>query len=522
MKNIDFINKIKEKIRKNILFYKNSSLTLKLMSFSLITIISILLLSIFSFKGMVSQNNSIKNIYEKNFINYEKITISQKKLITFHSNLYQIISIATVMTEITDSTLKKLETAKNDFKMILKEFKQFQNSFSKKDKKFITEINKLLEDYSNSSSFVVDSALSDPGSAASYLISAENEFTVLNNDLDKWVLNLKKMSKSSYEESIYVFNQTIFAFIIISVIALILSIFGSIFLYRLIVKPIKKITYIMKDISEGEGDLTVRLNFKSNDEIGELSNYFNNFILKIKDVIKDVKDKVILIKEATEQVNSAGASLSNSTNDQAANVEEIVSSMEEIGAAISMNTKNAKNTDEIAQATAELAEKGGDSVVQTVKSMKKITEKIKIIEDIAYQTNLLALNAAIEAARAGTHGKGFAVVASEVRKLAEKSQFAAQEINKLALDGVNISNEAGNLINSIVPDIKKTAQLVQEIALSSDQQNDGVTQINKGMEELNNITQTNAASSEDLYSTSEILNNETLELQDKIGFFKLE
>ena len=278
----------------------------------------------------------------------------------------------------------------------------------------------------------------------------------------------------------------------------------------------------MKDISEGEGDLTVKLNFKSNDEIGELSNYFNNFILKISNVIKDVKDKVVLIKEATEQVNSAGESLSSSTNEQAANVEEIVSSMEEIGAAISMNTNNAKNTDEIAQATAALAGKGGEAVLQTVDAMKKITERIKIIEDIAYQTNLLALNAAIEAARAGAHGKGFAVVASEVRKLAEKSQSAAQEINKLALGGVNISNEAGDLINSIVPDIKKTAQLVQEIALSSEQQNDGVTQINKGMEELNNLTQTNAASSEDLYSTSEILNNETLELQNKISFFKIE
>ncbi|OCX17466.1 HAMP domain-containing methyl-accepting chemotaxis protein [Pseudomonas graminis] len=225
---------------------------------------------------------------------------------------------------------------------------------------------------------------------------------------------------------------------------------------------------------------------------------------------------------ASEQVSATAQSMSQATSEQAASVEETSASIEQMSASINQNTENAKVTDGMASKAAKEATEGGDSVQQTVVAMKKIAQRISIIDDIAYQTNLLALNAAIEAARAGEHGKGFAVVAAEVRKLAERSQVAAQEIGELSSSSVDMAEKAGKLLGEMVPSINKTSDLVQEISAASEEQAAGVAQINTAMTQLNQVTQQNASSSEELAATAEEMSSQAEQLQQAMSFFVLD
>jgi methyl-accepting chemotaxis protein len=196
--------------------------------------------------------------------------------------------------------------------------------------------------------------------------------------------------------------------------------------------------------------------------------------------------------------------------------------MEQMAANIRQNADNANQTEKISREAAEDAKESGVAVVGAVDAMKQIAEKINIIEEIARQTNLLALNAAIEAARAGEHGKGFAVVAAEVRKLAERSQEAAGDITELAGSSVDVAEKAGAMLNSLVPKIQQTAELVQEISASSNEMNTGAEQINAAIQQLDTVTQQNASASEEMASTSEELSSQALHLQDTIAFFNVD
>ena len=188
----------------------------------------------------------------------------------------------------------------------------------------------------------------------------------------------------------------------------------------------------------------------------------------------------------------------------------------------SYRADNAQQTEKIAVQSAGDAKEGGRAVAETVQAMKEIAGKISIIEEIAPQTNMLALNAAIEAARAGEHGKGFAVVASEVRKLAERSQVAAGEISKLSVSSVEVAEKAGSMLSSILPDIQRTAELVQEINASSKEQDTGAQQINKAIQQLDQVIQQNASASEEMASTAEELSSQSAQLQATIAFFRVD
>jgi len=249
----------------------------------------------------------------------------------------------------------------------------------------------------------------------------------------------------------------------------------------------------------------------------------------VKKVRDDLHNLIGNIKMATEQVATGSLAISASSSEmsrgaatQAASAEEASSSIEQMNANIRQNADNALQTEKIATQAAQNAQEGGNAVNETVAAMKQIAEKIMIIEEIARQTNLLALNAAIEAARAGEHGKGFAVVAAEVRKLAERSQNAAGEINELSTNSVEVAEKAGKLLEVIVPDIQKTAELVQEISASSKEQDAGAEQINRSIQQLDGVIQQNASASEEMASTAEELSSQAEQLADMVAFFKID
>ncbi len=268
------------------------------------------------------------------------------------------------------------------------------------------------------------------------------------------------------------------------------------------------------------GDLTVEVRTARGDTTSMMA-AIHEMVTKLGEIIGQVRDNSGMLVGAADQLSSTAQSLSQGASEQAASVEETSASMEQMSASIAQNNENSKVTGDIATRCAKDAVEGGHAVKETVEAMKQIARKIAIIDDIAYQTNLLALNAAIEAGRAGEHGKGFAVVAAEVRKLAERSQVAAEEISQLASGSVGLAEKAGTLLETIVPSIQKTSDLVQEIAAASAEQNSGVGQINGALNQITQAVQQNAAASEELASTSEEVNAQAQALQSSMEFFTL-
>ncbi|MBF0558963.1 MAG: HAMP domain-containing protein [Nitrospirae bacterium] len=301
-------------------------------------------------------------------------------------------------------------------------------------------------------------------------------------------------------------------------IAIVLAIVIALFLTRSITLPLSEGVTVMNQLAEG--DLRVNIEVKSRDELGQLLAAMKNMVDKLTSIVTDVKSASDNVASGSQQLSSGAQQISQGATEQASSIEETSSSMEEMTSNIKQNSDNAHQTEKIAQKSAIDAVEGGKAVTETVGAMKEIAGKITIIEEIARQTNLLALNAAIEAARAGEHGKGFAVVASEVRKLAERSQNAAGEISHLSTNSVQVAEKAGEMLAKLVPDIQKTAELVQEISAASREQDTGAGQINQAIQQFDKVIQQNAGAAEELASTSEELASQADLLQTSISFFK--
>ncbi|UFS70819.1 methyl-accepting chemotaxis protein [Geomonas sp. RF6] len=294
----------------------------------------------------------------------------------------------------------------------------------------------------------------------------------------------------------------------------------ALYLAKAISVPLRKGVEFSEAISEG--DLTGQLELCRKDEVGQLAEAMNTMVRRLKEIVSDVSTAAENVAAGSEELSSSADTLSQGATEQAAAAEEASSSMEQMSSNIRQNADNAIQTEKISVKSATDAHEGGEAVAQTVQAMKEIATKITIIEEIARQTNLLALNAAIEAARAGEHGKGFAVVASEVRKLAERSQHAAAEISELSVTSVEVAERAGTMLDRMVPDIKKTADLVQEIAAACREQDAGASQINKAMIQLDVVIQQNASAAEEVSSTAEELASQAEQLQSAVSFFKLD
>jgi methyl-accepting chemotaxis protein len=270
------------------------------------------------------------------------------------------------------------------------------------------------------------------------------------------------------------------------------------------------------------GDLNQTIDVVSNDEIGDLIKSLNLMTEKLRQIVSEALTAAQNVSAGSQELSASAEQLSQGATEQASSAEEASSSMEEMASNVKQNADNANQTEKIAAQSARDAEASGAAVGRAVEAMQTIASKITIVQEIARQTDLLALNAAVEAARAGEHGKGFAVVASEVRKLAERSQAAAAEIGTLSTETVKVAQDAGAMLAKLVPDIKKTAELVVEITAACREQDVGSAQINQAIQQLDKVGQQNASASEEVSSTSEELASQAEQLQSTISFFRID
>ncbi len=316
--------------------------------------------------------------------------------------------------------------------------------------------------------------------------------------------------------------RTQIATIIVIIIGVVLSIFLGMSLSKYITTSLTNAIGAFKIIANG--DLTLKIpdnDLKKNDEIGEMAKTFVVMADELNAFISSVQKGSNEIFQGASQVSSSSQALSTGATELASSVEEISSSITEMESTIESSADNAVNGEQIALKASEEAKQGGEAVNATVESMRKIAETIQIISDIANNTNMLALNAAIEAARAGSHGEGFAVVASEVRKLAERTINAANEIKTIATDSVDIANRAGELISKAVPDIIKTSSMVQEIATVAKEQKAGIGQLASAVNQQEQVTQLVSANSEELAASAEQMASQSQTLLDLVHRFKI-
>lgn len=480
-------------------FIGNLKLSVKLLIAPFVVILFLVGLGSISYFSLTEQKSAIENIYGVCFKSYQMAASVVKDLANVHANLYKVISWANAKyDEKKIDALGKAQLAAMEqaTKVIEKASKDDRGTGD--DRKFYQQVLNHLKEYQASAFSAIDLASSDLNMATMYMETAEKKYEVLNQSLHQLLDLENKLSQESYDHSLRSFSLAMKIFISVLGIAIIVSVLMSLWIAKLIIAPVHETIRVVKRIAEG--DLTQEIEMISRDEVGELVNAVNTMRLKMG--------------EAVGQSVSTSQTLSEAASRQAASLEETSSSLEEMASMIKQSAERTVQANELMTLSKEATQKANVSMNELTQSIKEITnasEKtqkiIKTIDEIAFQTNLLALNAAVEAARAGEAGAGFAVVADEVRNLALRAADAAKETSMLIGDIVKKVKGGGQsvmvtseMFKQLIDSSNKVVSLMGEIAAASKEQSQGIDQINQAVAEMNNVTQQNAASAEELAS----------------------
>jgi len=473
---------------------------------------------------MQTINKHIDEIYKVNLLSVDYLIEADRD--AYQSNL----ALSQVMQ---DFVLSDPEKAKvtivqvwENYDQINTRYKNFEKSFNIAMKPEYTAKNAEFHRYREALKTETESVLkylatgnneeADRQYYSTYSTTFESMRGIMNDFTEMSLAN----AELYYNNSKVVSSRILYNSILINLLAVIFIIISAIVLTKSIVNPLSHAVNVLKTIANG--DLTSQVAVKGKDEIAELLTAVGNMGTKLKSIIKGIIESSVSLSSASSQFSNSSQQMSQGASEQASSAEEVSSSMEQMAANIQQNTENAQQTEKIALSASDGIAKVSDASSETLKYIVDIADKVSIIGEIARQTNILALNAAVEAARAGEHGKGFAVVAAEVRKLAERSQIAAVEIDALTKVSVRKTEEGGRLMTSILPEISKTTKLVQEIAAASIEQNSGADQVNNAIQQLNQVTQQNAATSEEMATSSEELASHAEQLMEMVSFFKID
>ncbi len=400
---------------------------------------------------------------------------------------------------------KYLRTSKEE------DYKVWESAVDECQSSLTGEIGLIIEEYKNSFIKVHNQVQRQNEEYLQFKSAGD----ALNKEINAGVASMS-------EQMVAEINNSITIMLTIGFIAIVLGIIFATIINRSIKVGINKGVTIATTIADGDVSVNIESSYLiRKDEVGDLSRALQRMVDKLKEIVESMVAGANNIASASEQTSSTAQELSQGANEQASSVEEVSSTMEQMTSNIQQNSDNAQQTEKIATFSSEGIKNVATAAQNSLTSIRNISDKIGVINDIAFQTNILALNAAVEAARAGEHGRGFAVVAAEVRKLAERSKIAATEIVDLAKSSVQVTEDAGRLMMTIIPEIDKTAKLVQEIAAASLEQNNGSIQINNAIQQLNTITQQNASASEEMASNAEELTSQAEQLRDIVSYFKL-